>query len=138
MKRVLRLKDQFQTSIVSTAIQLGRYDSDLVALLKWSNQEVEWKRILEEYFFSRQYRSWKLQSRADLPDDSATATALAESPEIVEPRIHESVLTASFCFRHVASSGSRDIVLREEAVRLGRHGVLTLLSVHPVFREKTP
>src|SRR6185503_10433942 len=75
MNRVLRLKDQFQTSIVSTAIQLGRYEPEIVALLKWSNDDLEWKRILEEYFFAQQYRSWKLQSRAELPDDSATAAA---------------------------------------------------------------
>ena len=136
MNRVMCLKDTFQTSILSTAVQYGRYDNNVVALLKWSNDDVEWKRILEEYFFAQQYRSWKLRSRADLPDDSATAVALAESPDTPEPTIHESVLTASFCFHHVSSSGSRDIVLREEAVRLGRHGVLTLLSVHPRFQKK--
>ena len=43
--------------------------------------------------------------------------------------IHEGVVTAAHCFGWVAAGGKRDILIREEAVRNGRFGVLAVFSM---------
>ena len=131
---ILELKDHFKTSILSTAIQYAPNHSDVVAMMKWNGDALAWKRVQDDYFLRHQYRRWKLDAPAGLPKESATRAALDDLPggDVSSPR--ESILTANFCFHNVACAGSRDLIFREEAVRLGGHGVLTLLSLHPRFR----
>ena len=64
-----------------------------------------------------------------LPPDCATALALKETETGNDHAIHEGVVTAAHCFDWVAAGGKRDILIREEAVRNGRFGVLSVFSL---------
>jgi Zn-dependent peptidase ImmA (M78 family) len=129
---ILELKDHFKTSIVSTAIQFTPNHPDVVAIMKWNADALAWKRVQDEFFLKHRYRQWKLESSAGLPRESSTKAAMNNSDD--DRSVRESVLTASFCFQQVACAGDRDLVLLEQAVRLGSYGVLTILSLHPQFK----
>jgi len=133
LRAILALKDQFKTSILATAVQYSPSNPDIVALMKWNHDGLAWKRIQDDFFLQRRYRSWKMSTLDALPKDCATHSALNQSSEGEQATVVESVLTAASCFNQVMVSGERNIVLREEAVRLGEHGVLSILSVHPKF-----
>lgn len=132
LEAILELKEIYRTSILSTAIQFASNHSDVVALIKWNPDSIGWKRVQDDYFLLHRYRQWKLESLEDLPRESATKAALQAAE--TDFRVHESILTANFCFQQVACAGERDLVLREQAVRLGSHGALTILSLHPQFK----
>ncbi|MCB1276840.1 ImmA/IrrE family metallo-endopeptidase [Prosthecobacter sp.] len=136
IKAALSLKEQFKTSILSTAIRYGEHRTEVVALIYWKDEQISWRRIQDAFFYQHQFRKWKLDKVSQLPPDCATAAALAGSHSSLE--VHDSVLSANFCFERVAMGGHRDLILREEALRLGSHGVLTVLSVHPKFPTTTP
>lgn len=132
LEAILELKEHFRTSILSTAIQFASNHPDVVAMIRWNPDSIGWKRVEDEYFLRLRYRQWKLESLEGLPRESATRAALAAVEG--DRCVHESVLTANFCFQQVACAGDRDLVLREQAVRLGNHGALTILSLHPQFK----
>jgi hypothetical protein len=136
LQAALSLKEQFKTSILSTAIRYGEYRTEVVALICWKDDQVSWRRIQDTFFYQHQFRKWKLGNVSHLPPDCATSAALSDSDSSYA--VHDSVLSASFCFERVAMGGSRDLILREEALRLGSHGVLTLLSIHPKFPVIAP
>lgn len=132
LEAVLELKEIFRASILSTVIQFAPNHPDVVAIMKWNSDSIGWKRVQDDYFLLHRYRQWKLESLEGLPRESATKAALqAAEADLV---VHDSVLTANFCFQQVACAGERDLVLREQAVRLGSHGALTILSLHPQFK----
>jgi hypothetical protein len=65
--------------------------------------------------------------RGRIPKDSATGLALSDSTkQLHRPHIMNS--TAAEWFKSVFSGSTNDRFLRESAVRLGTHGVLTLLE----------
>lgn len=133
LRAILALKDIFRTSILATAIRYAPHCPEIVALMKWNDDALAWKRIQSEYFLRYQYRRWKLDFPLKLPKESATRLALDEAPAAEKFEVFESVSTASFCFHEVCSTGDRNLIFREEALRLGHHGALTLLSLHPKF-----
>ncbi len=75
-----------------------------------------------------------LMTRSDLlPPDCATSLAIADNPNaFCEPKT--SVSLASFWFNSVYQGSQQDIVIQEEALRLGRFGVLTILRPLPNSR----
>jgi len=129
MQAVVKLRDEFCTSGESTAIQVMRHDSRVIAIAKWDDEKLAWPRVADSFFRDGGYRRFRLRNRADLPDECATSLALKDSPSRFDASIHETVATAAFCFEHVAVSGTRDLILREEAIRLGRFGALTIYSL---------
>jgi hypothetical protein len=129
LQSVLNLRKEFETSLESTAIQVMRHDSRVVAIAKWNADALAWPRISASFFKENGYRQFLLRQRSQLPDDCATATALADSESQFDPIVREAVVTAAFCFGYVAAGGDRDILLREQAVRNGRFGVVCVYSV---------
>lgn len=130
---ILALKEQFKTSILSTAVQFASRAPDVVALLKWNDDKLGWKRVQNEYFAKHRFCSWKPESPTDLLKGSATVDALADPPDGSQSLIRESASSAETWFKNVPAGATQNLILREEALRLGDHGVLTLLSVHPQF-----
>ncbi len=64
---------------------------------------------------------------ATLPPDCATSLAMADSPAVYRnPR--PSVSLASTLFSGIHAGSALGIVLQEEALRLGRFGVLTVIQ----------
>lgn len=128
LQTITGLRKEFDASLESTAIQTMRHDSRVVAIAKWLDDGLAWHRISASFFRETGFRQFRLQ-RNSLPKDCATAIALADSELQFDSPIREATVTASFCFGHVAAGGRRDILLREEAVRNGHFGVISVYSV---------
>jgi len=133
LQSITSLRKEFDTSLESTTIQTMRHDSRVVAIAKWEDKGLAWHRISESFFCETGYRQFRLRHSDSLPSDCATAAALADSELQFDSPIREVILTAAFCFGYVGAGGKRDILLREQAVRNGRFGVI---SVYSVFNER--
>jgi Zn-dependent peptidase ImmA (M78 family) len=129
LETILALRKEFDTSLESTAIQAMRHDPRVVAIAKWNDNRLGWHRISDKFFHETGYRRFLLKSREQLPDDCATMAALNDSDGSFDSTARGSVATAAFCFGRVAAGGTRDILLKEQAVRNGRYGVITVYSL---------
>lgn len=129
LQSIASLRKEFDTSLESTSIQAMRHDGRIVAIAKWRNDGLSWHRISEHFFRETGYRQFQLRQTGSLPPDCATASAFADPELQFDSPIRETTVTAAFCFGHVAAGGNRDILLREQAVRNGRFGVVTVYSV---------
>lgn len=123
------LRQEFDTSWESTAIQAMRHDIRIITIAKWTNDGFAWHRISEPAFKADGFRKFQLRDMNALPPDCPTALALKDSETGNGHAIHEGVVTAAHCFDWVAAGGKRDILIREEAVRNGRFGVLSVFSL---------
>ena len=129
LQSAVSLRKEFDASLESTAIQTMRHDSRVIAVAKWDADALAWHRISEPFFRETGYRQFKFRQQSQLQHDCATAVALADSKSQFDSTIHETVATAAYCFGYVAAGGKRDILLREEAVRNGRFGVVSMFSI---------
>lgn len=129
LQSILKLRKEFDTSLESTAIQAMRHDDRILAIAKWNSDGLEWHRIADPFFKEFRYRRFQMRDLDKLPRDSATAEALADSESQYNGTVHDTLATTSFCFDYVALGGNRDILLREQAVRNGRFGVVTIYSI---------
>ena len=121
---ILKLADRFGTSITSTAIRYVRSGVAPCAVMKWNHDGRAWQSLSAETYRRRFRRA--ISSADDLPHGCPTARALARE-SAPENGIFRAGSTASFWFQNVTADPSRDIILIEEAIALGRFGVLTLL-----------
>ena len=126
---IVMLHKEFDASLESTAIQAMRHDSRVVVIAKRNADSLAWHRISEPFFRATGYRQFRLRDKHTLPSDCATVAAFADSETQFDSTIREAVVTAAFCFGHVEAGGKRDILLREEAMRNGRFGVVSVLSL---------
>jgi Zn-dependent peptidase ImmA (M78 family) len=126
---VVVLRKEFDASLESASIQAMRHDSRVVAIAKWDADSLAWHRISEPFFRATGYRQFRLREKHTLPPDCATVASFNDYETHFDSTIHEAVVTAAFCFGHVAAGGKRDILLREEAVRNGRFGVVSIFSL---------
>jgi hypothetical protein len=129
LESILSLRKEFDTSLESTAIQTLRHDPRVVAIAKWQGDQLGWHRISERFFRETGYRRFLFRKREQLPDDCATAIALSDSQSQFDSVVRGAAVTAAFCFGRVAAGGNRDLILREQAVRNGRYGVLAVYSI---------
>lgn len=129
LEGILALRREFDTSLESTAIQAMRHDQRVVAVAKWDANALAWHRISKPFFQETGYRQFKFRQQNQLQHDCATALALADPKSQFDSTIHETVATAAYCFGYIAAGGKRDILLREEAIRNGRFGVVSIFSL---------
>lgn len=123
---VIALSRHFETSITATAIRYAREELVPCTIIKWDEDGVGWKWFSSETFRAGFRKT--IETRDDLPSDSATELAFSRVVP-ANGEFHQCGSTASLWFPFLAESSSRSIILREEAVSLGRFGVLTFL--HP-------
>lgn len=124
MEGILRLAAHFGTSVTSTAIRYVRSDFVPCAVIKWGPKGYMWKWLSTETFRSRYLKT--VESINSLPPDSPTALAAAgERP----PRggFFSAGTTSATWFPYVDEGGHRDAIMIEQAIQLGRFGVLTFL-----------
>ena len=114
----------FNVSCSSAAIRFLSQSPEPLALAYWRNDKTPWTEVNTAF---RTMGLIHVMKRADrLPPDCATSLAIADNPNAFSnPRT--SVSVASFWFTGIHSGSALDIVLHEEALRLGRFGVLTVL-----------
>ncbi len=122
---ILMLKDYFGTSITSTAIRYVETEQVACAVIRWHPDGFGWKWVSDS-FYRRGYRS-TINAVEDLPRESATALALQGKTSFDGRAFHETGTTAAYWFRYIDQRGSRNSILREQAVSLGQYGAITVL-----------
>lgn len=121
---IISLADFFKTSITSTAIRYAACDVFPCAVVKWTWRKYAWKWLSSSTFAARFRRT--VEAPQHLAEGSPTARALA--PETVpESGFFQAGTTASAWFPHVKAGEFRDVIFIEQAIPLGRFGVLTFL-----------
>jgi len=121
---VLNLAKAFGTSITATALRYVDADLQPCAVIKWDWRGYAWKLLSTSAF--RAYFRTTFDSPKDLPADCPTQRALAhQAPP--ECGYFQAGTTASAWFPRIAQGQWRDMIFIEEAMALGRFGVLTLL-----------
>ncbi|MGB2823276.1 MAG: ImmA/IrrE family metallo-endopeptidase [Phycisphaerae bacterium] len=120
---IVSLAETFAASLTSTAIRYAACDAAACAVVKWTSGCYAWKWLSSATFQARFRRT--VEAPQQLAAGSPTARAVAgERPE---GDFFEAGTTASAWFPGVKSGEYRDVILIEQAVPLGRYGVLTFL-----------
>jgi len=121
---ILAVADSLGASVTATALRYVKLDVSPSAVIKWSADG--------DYCWRHTSSSWR-QNRvigpaprhgSELPADSPTALVLSDCAPGTKLSAGS---TLSFWFGSVASGSARDELIVEHAIRLGRHGSLTLL-----------
>jgi len=121
---ILRLAGEFGTSLTATAIRYAAADVSPCAVVKWNWNRYAWKWLSSSTFRARFGRT--VEAPDKLPPDSPTGRALAhETPSSGD--YFEAGTTASAWFPRVKPGEFRDVIFIEQAIPLGRFGVLTFL-----------
>ncbi|MBA7643459.1 hypothetical protein ES703_51185 [subsurface metagenome] len=121
---IIKLANCFNTSIASTAIRYAACDVSPCAVVKWTWKRYAWKWLSSSTFAARFRRT--VEAPEQLIDGSPTARALArEAPP--DSRFFQAGTTASAWFPRVKTGEFRDVIFIEQAIPLGRFGVLTFL-----------
>ncbi len=121
---ILALTELFGTSITSTALRYTQLGIVPCAVFKWSGGKLQWRWLSTETFSAR--FGAVVRSATELPPDSPTARALrGEIP--VDQRYFEAGTTVSAWFRKIVDGSYRNDILIEQAISLGRFGVLSFL-----------
>lgn len=120
---IIELAKTFRTSFTSTAIRYASLDILPCALIKWNKSGVAWKWLSG----STREAGFRvtISEPSKLPKNCPTARVLAN---VQSPKGYfESGTTASAWFPYIPEGSFKNIILIEQAVSLGRFGVLTFL-----------
>ena len=124
LEGILTIAGEFGTSVTSASLRYAKSDIVPCAVIKWSTEGYAWKWLSTETFRAR-YRK-TIESFDRLLPDSPTAKALAgEIP--VSAKFFSAGTTASAWFPFVNDHSHQNAILVEQAVSLGRFGVLTFV-----------
>jgi hypothetical protein len=105
-------------------------------VIKWSSEGYSWKWLSTETFRSR-YRK-TIETRESLAEGSPTSKALAGEPPPANGFFRAGT-TAAAWFPFLQYGDGRNVVMIEEAIQLGRFGVLTYLYPEAGdFRHSAP
>lgn len=121
---ILALRRHFGTSVTSTACRYAELGVTPCVVVKWSPGGVGWR------FMSA--AAWEaglgktIDTLTDLPAGSATARAVA-GEAVPAKGFFECGTTAAGWFKAVTPGSTRNAVLVEQAIPLGRFGALTIL-----------
>jgi hypothetical protein len=124
MAGILGIAKHFGTSVTASAIRYAKAEIVPCVVIKWSATGFQWPWISTEPFRARLRRVQKDLDK--LPDDCPTRIALsgAKPPPC---GYFEAGTTAACWFPYLGDSDSRNILLKEQAMQLGRFGALTFL-----------
>ncbi|MCC6580126.1 MAG: ImmA/IrrE family metallo-endopeptidase [Phycisphaeraceae bacterium] len=123
---VMVLARQFGTSLTSAALRWTELDLSPCAVVKWSWSGYAWKTLSAAAFEARYRRTVECPKK--LVDNSATRLALDHAP-LPPQGYYQSGTTAATWFAGVRMEDDRNVILVEQAIPLGKFGVLTMLSV---------
>jgi hypothetical protein len=125
------LAGEFGVSLTAAALRYAEADVRPCAVIKWDAQRYAWKKLSSSTFQAR-YRA-TVEAPAALSADCPTRLALAgQAPPTCG--FFQAGTTAAAWFARVEDEGQRNVILMEEAVVLGRFGVLTFL--YPAVGER--
>jgi len=121
---VISLANRFATSLTSTALRYAELELLPCAVIKWSWKGYSWKKLSSSTFDARFRRT--IESPDQLAEGSPTRLALAHEP-MPERGFLEAGTTASAWFKSVTYADDRNTILMEQAISLGKYGILTML-----------
>lgn len=124
MNGILGIAKHFGTSVTASAIRYAKAEIVPCVVIKWSPTDFQWMWISTEPFRAR-LRTVQKNLNA-LPSDCPTRIALARA-EPPACGYFEAGTTAACWFPYLSDFDSRNVILREQAMQLGRFGVLTFL-----------
>lgn len=124
MTGILEIAKHFGTSVTASAIRYAKAEIVPCAVIKWSSTDFQWMWISTEPFRARLRTVQKNLSA--LPEDCPTRIALSGAAPPTSGYF-EAGTTAACWFPYLGNSDSRNILLREQAMQLGRFGALTFL-----------
>src|SRR5262249_12740077 len=122
---ILSLGRTFDTSISSTAIRYVRDDIIPCTVIKWNHDGMGWRWFSPTTFNEAGFRK-VIDDRKTLPSDSATELVFSGTAPDVSCFIRRGT-TAALWFPFLSDESRRNALMIEEAISLGRFGVLTLL-----------
>jgi Zn-dependent peptidase ImmA (M78 family) len=121
---ILSLSTTFAASVTSAALRYVKSDLVPCAVVKWGPEGFQWKFLSTEIFRARFRKT--IEEVENLADGSATLAALrSERPPAAG--FFENGTTSAAWFPFLNDYDSRNVLLIEQAVSLGRFGVLTFL-----------
>ena len=121
---IITLARHFGTSLTSTAIRYASLEVKPCFVVKWSADGFNWKWLSTRTRLAN-YRK-TIEELSNIVPGSATARALA-GENIPETGFFQTGTTASAWFPFVSQGARRNIILIEQAIALGRFGVLTFI-----------
>ena len=121
---ILGIAKYFGTSVTASSIRYAQAEIVPCVVIKWSSTGFQWRWISTEPFRAR-LRSVEKNLNA-LPEDCPTRMALsgAQPPP---SGYFETGTTASCWFPYLSDTDSRNVILMEQSMQLGRFGALTFL-----------
>jgi hypothetical protein len=114
----------FSVSCLSAAIRVLRHSKEPLALVHWRNDKPPWAEV--NMGFTTMGLVHPLKRADRLPPDCATSLAMADNPAVY-CNARSSVSLASSWFAGIHPGSALDIMVHEEALRLGRFGVITVI-----------
>lgn len=123
LKAIERLSGHFKASVTATALHYLKNAANRCAIIRWNGDgEFAWNFVGKGYHASHFHKP--IYADGDIPlKDSATERVMSGQEEKAE-----SASTTASVFKGVALGGTRDSLLREEALSLGSYGFMTIFS----------
>jgi Zn-dependent peptidase ImmA (M78 family) len=125
LKGIVEAANGFNVSITCAAIRFVSKEIFPSVIVMWKKDEYCWKWISQKWF-SAGFRG-NFITYSELPKDSSTYKALNDSQGF---GILENSSLSCYWFRSFPMGSKYDFLIKEQAVRLGNHGVLTVLTPH--------
>lgn len=124
LESVLDLAKRFDTSITSAAVRYATLEIVPCAIIKWNPDGYAWKWLSVS---TMEARFWSTITKVEnLVAGSPTARALkGESPD--ERGFFEAGTVAAAWFPWLSQGSYRDVLMIEQALSLGKYGVLTMI-----------
>jgi hypothetical protein len=122
---IASLADHFGTSMTSTATRYVNLQVKPCAVIKWTTDaKYAWKRLSYDTRAAGFRKTIEISTK--LAPDCATAKALRGDPLTHGPHFQNGT-TVSAWFPFIRDGFFKNVLLIEQAIRLGRFGVLTFL-----------
>ena len=118
---IVKLAEAYGTSLTATAVRYLQMNLFPCVVVQWNNSGFHWKRLSTGAYVI----GWRktVEQVAQLPRDSPTGK-LIKKPA---PGVLECGTTKAAWFPFTDAKGDRNSIIREQAISLGRYGVLTML-----------
>jgi hypothetical protein len=134
---ILAIAERFGTSVTSAATRYAKEETVPCVVMKWGpDGAFQWRWISTETFRVRLRTTFT--DRGKLPADCPTRRALS-GERVPKLGYFEAGTTAAAWFRFVNDHDYRNVIFMEQAIPLGRFGVLTFLfpaEQYPLFTPR--
>ena len=134
---ILAIAENFGTSVTSAAIRYAKEETGPCVVMKWGGDgSFQWRWISTDTFRVRLRTTFT--DRVKLPTDCPTRRAMS-GERAPKTGYFEAGTTAAAWFRFVNDYDYRNVIFMEQAIQLGRFGVLTFLypeEQYPLFSHR--